>query len=41
MEIKNEKLKKMFAKNDLNSVAFNMSTVRLQVNSYGSVKTLD
>lgn len=25
---------KMFAKNDLNSVALNMSTVRLQLNSY-------
>ena len=31
----------MFAKNDLNSVALNMSTVRLQVNSYDYVQTFD
>ena len=32
--ITNEKQNKMFAKNDLNSVALNMSTVRPQLNSY-------
>ena len=34
MDIKYEKQNKMFAKNDLNSVALNMSTVRPQLNSY-------
>ena len=34
MDIKYKKQNKMFAKNDLNSVALNMSTVRLQLNSY-------
>ena len=41
MDIKYEKQNKMFSKNDLNSVALNMSNVRLQVNSYDYVKTFD
>ena len=34
IDITNEKQNKIFAKNDLNSVALNMSIVRLQLNSY-------
>ena len=41
MDIKYEKQNKMFAKIDLISVALNMSTVRLQVNSYDYVQTFD
>ena len=41
MDIKYEKQNKMFAKNDLNSVALSMSTVRLQMNSYDYVQTFD
>ena len=41
MDIRYEEQNKMFAKNDLNSVALNMSTVRLQLNSYDYVQTFD
>ena len=41
MDIKYKKQDKMFAKNDLNSVALSMSTVRLQMNSYDYVQTFD
>ena len=37
MDIKYEKQNKMFSKNDLNSVALNMSTMRLQMNFYDYV----
>ena len=41
IDITNEKQNKMFAKNDLNSVALNMSIVRLQLNSLMTMDWID